>query len=89
MDARFAILADTGAGAVMPEDFADERRWGRIAVSLTLRVLDGSAGVPPALGSARNGQRSGRDARAPMKAPKRGCAFPNWAHLRCVDFTRS
>ncbi len=47
---------------------------GRIPVSLTLRVLDGSAGVPPALGSTRNGQRSGRDARAPMTAPKRGCA---------------
>ena len=31
-------------------------------------------GVPPAFGSTRNCQRSGRDAHAPRKAPKHGCA---------------
>jgi prepilin-type N-terminal cleavage/methylation domain-containing protein len=50
------------------------RRAGRIPVSLTSCVLDGSAGVPPALGSTRNCQRCGRDAHAPGKAPKHGCA---------------
>jgi prepilin-type N-terminal cleavage/methylation domain-containing protein len=50
------------------------RRAGRIPVSLTSCVLDGSAGVPPAFGSTRNCQRCGRDAHAPGKAPKHGCA---------------